>query len=421
MRVLVAAVLLQVAGAKGLRRGLSTDVDVDVDDSATNVVNAGGDMGADTGMDLEQSVVSWIPIKPAGQREFFFSPQKGISVFTLPRGAVVTGAVQMRDEPGTPAAAEGNTTLAPTIVPLEKRLSCVPHCAWNCTEPVCEQNCEPVCGVPQCETRCPKLGSGAFQGCKVKCGEPNCAMFCPPEDHELCPNGTKVMGCPTTSCKTRCAEPKCALDCSNANTGCKTVCPDPLCEWKCHKPKKCPKPECRMMCEQPPQCVTGGKLMVPPPLPDGWERTGKTKRAIRENAKWLTGSWGICTTNCGQGTKTRKVTCNTGVANDCDWSKKPDSLENCQSYDGCSYVVGDWSACSSRCGPGTKTREVHCDGPRCLQEKPVSEVGCVGASETCDACKVTIWGGRDFNGWEHTFEPGEYSAAELEYRGVKFS
>mmetsp|Transcript_87273 Transcript_87273/g.199235 ORF Transcript_87273/g.199235 Transcript_87273/m.199235 type:complete len:112 (+) Transcript_87273:94-429(+) len=68
MRVLVAAVLLQVAGAKGLRRGLSTDVDVDVDDSATNVVNAGGDMGADTGMDLEQSVVSWIPIKPAGQR-----------------------------------------------------------------------------------------------------------------------------------------------------------------------------------------------------------------------------------------------------------------------------------------------------------------------------------------------------------------
>jgi hypothetical protein len=43
----------------------------------------------------------------------------------------------------------------------------------------------------------------------------------------------------------------------------------------------------------------------------------------------------------------------------------------------------------------------------------------VGASDTCDACKVTIWGGRDFNGWEQTFEPGSYSAVELEYRGVK--
>lgn len=30
-----------------------------------------------------------------------------------------------------------------------------------------------------------------------------------------------------------------------------------------------------------------------------------------------------------------------------------------------------------------------------------------------------MWGGRRFAGWKKSFEPGNYSAAELEFRGVK--
>jgi hypothetical protein len=32
---------------------------------------------------------------------------------------------------------------------------------------------------------------------------------------------------------------------------------------------------------------------------------------------------------------------------------------------------------------------------------------------------MKVWGGRDFNGWEHTFSPGEYTSVDLEYKGLK--
>jgi hypothetical protein len=34
-------------------------------------------------------------------------------------------------------------------------------------------------------------------------------------------------------------------------------------------------------------------------------------------------------------------------------------------------------------------------------------------------CQVTMWGGRAFDGWEHTFSIGDYNSAELEFRGLK--
>mmetsp|Transcript_2752 Transcript_2752/g.6262 ORF Transcript_2752/g.6262 Transcript_2752/m.6262 type:complete len:531 (+) Transcript_2752:79-1671(+) len=376
----------------------------------------GGNIGAgtDVGTDSDATTAGvWIPIKPAPNTVFYFNPVRGVSLSRLPRGAVTTLAVQTNH-----GAHSEPEELEPgaTVVPMDKRMSCVPHCAWNCTNPICEQDCKPDCPVPQCETRCPKLGTPeAFKGCKVNCGEPNCAMFCPDDPCQ----GKKTLDCETPKCSTRCDEPKCTMDCSmvsDSGMGCQTVCPDPICNWNCKKPVECPHPECHMVCETPPNCLSDAKHIAVPPPQDGFETVG-AKTARREQAKWDLGEWSACSTTCGVGKQTRSAECSSGHDKDCP--SQPETTRSCEVYSGCEYHTGDWGDCSSRCSAGTQTRDVKCAGAHCAGEKPVSSKACVGSDEACDQCKMTVWGGHDFSGWERTFPVGNYSAAELEYLGVK--
>jgi len=376
----------------------------------------------------------WIPVEQ-NFSVFYYNPVRGVSTYALPQGAsrakkedpapaeggdaapVAEGEAKPAEGEAKPAEAPEapTTSLPPTIVPLDQRKSCLPHCTWNCTKPVCEQNCKPHCPVPECATKCPKLGSANFEGCKAKCGEPNCAMFCPP-GAEACANGSKTLDCESLNCTTRCDEPKCELDCSHAapGLGCKTECSKPACEWHCTKPTDCPKPECNMVCEQPPECAQG-KLTVPVPTDKDTVSTGQAKV---QHARWETSAWSSCSSQCGKGTQQRSVTCSSGHDEDCT-KDKPVGEKHCEEDSGCRYHTGEWSECSSECGTGVRSRSVSCEGSQCHWEAPASEEKCVGSSDTCDACKVTIWGGKDFNGWEHSFEVGEYNSAELEYRGVK--
>mmetsp|Transcript_102181 Transcript_102181/g.234149 ORF Transcript_102181/g.234149 Transcript_102181/m.234149 type:complete len:496 (+) Transcript_102181:84-1571(+) len=364
------------------------------------------DLGADGGADASEAVAGvWVPVHPEGEQMYWYNPVQGVSVLKLPAGAVATGALQVP-----------NGTM-PTIVPLEKRKSCVPHCAWKCTEPVCEQDCDPKCSVPQCETRCPKAAAAGdwVKGCKVQCGEPNCAMFCPNDPCE----GKKTLDCQTPKCTTKCEKPKCALQCPrDVNMGCKTVCPEPQCEWHCRRPKDCPHPKCKMTCEQAPDCgATSGVLSVPPPQP-GMETVGKARTAVRKQIEWVVGDWGPCSTRCGDGMQRRSVECSDGVVGHCP-TNKPATEKMCRETTACRWDLGEWSDCSARCGPGVKTRQVTCNGPTCHEDKPDSAMACTGHAETCDQCTMTVWGGKGFNGWERSFPVGEYSSAELEYQGVK--
>lgn len=353
----------------------------------------------------------WIPITPVAEQAYFYNPVQGISVHTLPAGAVATrvplelihGNSQLHLHNGTAGPAH------PTLVPEQQRKSCVPHCMWNCTEPVCEENCKPECAVPACQTQCPKNRAGAFVGCKVRCGEPNCAMYCPPDPCQ----GRKTLDCVTPKCTTHCEKPKCSVDCGHSSFGCQTVCPTPACEWKCSKPT-CPKPQCSMQCEASPKC--GQTMSVAPPGAD--ELVVGKKEARLKTPEWKTGQWGSCSNQCGPGTQTRKVICSAGEESFCT-GKKPATAKACEEVLHCQYQVGLWSTCSNKCGKGTKTRSVECNGKQCLGDKPVAEEECVGHEATCEECYVTLYGGKKFSGWSMMFEPGNYTAPELEYRGVK--
>lgn len=403
----------------------------------------------DVDVDGTEMAEAWIPIQPSPQELFYYSPTLGLSVRHLPRGAVAA-AVQLEvqhaslagvlegngttvapapaanatnvttttttttDGPTTSGAAGAawlapTTTAVPTLVPEQLRKSCVPHCRWNCTEPVCEQHCKPECGVPSCQTQCPKRHAGAFVGCKVRCGEPNCAMYCPPDPCK----GRKTLDCVTPKCTTHCEKPKCSVDCGHSSFGCQTVCPTPACEWKCSKPT-CPKPQCSMQCEAPPKCDT--TMSVPPPGAD--ELVMGKKQAHMKKPEWKTSLWGACSSQCGAGTQTRKVICSAGDEAFCA-ETKPASAKACEDVVHCQYQVGLWSTCSNKCGKGVKTRSVECNGKQCLGDKPETEEECVGHAATCEECAVTLYGGKKFSGWSMMFEPGNYTAPELEYRGVK--
>ncbi|XP_053380641.1 A disintegrin and metalloproteinase with thrombospondin motifs 7-like [Mercenaria mercenaria] len=81
---------------------------------------------------------------------------------------------------------------------------------------------------------------------------------------------------------------------------------------------------------------------------------------------WKTLEWGQCSVPCGNGTKTRSVSCvsmTNGVdkvvsSAKCNDSLKPHLTSRCINI--CGWRKGNWSKCSRSCGEGYRTRSVSC-------------------------------------------------------------
>ncbi|KAM4678065.1 A disintegrin and metalloproteinase with thrombospondin motifs 17 isoform 2-T2 [Discoglossus pictus] len=75
---------------------------------------------------------------------------------------------------------------------------------------------------------------------------------------------------------------------------------------------------------------------------------------------WEASEWTTCSSDCGQGTKKRRISC-TNAKGKCDAATKPRDEEACEDYTGCyEWKTGDWSKCSSTCGKGLQSRVVQC-------------------------------------------------------------
>jgi len=349
----------------------------------------------------------WVPMPVPGRPTQYLNPATGETRPAPPAGALLTAAAQVRGYVD-PLYADPGVQL----VPNETRKSCVPHCTWNCTQPVCEQDCEPVCHRPKCETRCPKpTNPNEFSECGVHCDKPQCKMFCP---KDIC-EGRKTLDCQRPKCNTRCEEPQCRFIC-NAALSCKTLCPDPVCEFKCKKPQECPKPECKMICEKPPQCDDAKKPTVAP-VSEG-EVVASQGKAEAGSASWVSDPWGVCSTTCGTGKKERSVRCSSGHDADCH-GEKPEASAVCEEYSGCEWIPGEWSKCPARCGTGRQTRSVSCSGKKCLKPKPATEQSCTHDGPECTGCKATVFGGPNFDGWSLELPKGDYTSSDLELKGAK--
>uniref|UniRef100_A0A3B4AHZ0 Uncharacterized protein n=1 Tax=Periophthalmus magnuspinnatus TaxID=409849 RepID=A0A3B4AHZ0_9GOBI len=75
---------------------------------------------------------------------------------------------------------------------------------------------------------------------------------------------------------------------------------------------------------------------------------------------WEASEWSKCSSDCGEGVRSRTVLC-TNPQGLCDPLSRPPHQEPCQDHSQCyEWKTGDWSKCSSSCGKGLQSRVVQC-------------------------------------------------------------
>jgi len=112
------------------------------------------------------------------------------------------------------------------LLPADRHLAC----KWQCTNPICEETCEPVCAAPICKTFCDKVIANS---CETSCEKPACKVVCPnTQDASTC-----QALCEPAACETKCQRT------------CESHCGVPQCVLECKKPKSCPNPTCNLVCD----------------------------------------------------------------------------------------------------------------------------------------------------------------------------
>jgi len=82
---------------------------------------------------------------------------------------------------------------------------------------------------------------------------------------------------------------------------------------------------------------------------------------VHTSCDWTVGPWSSCSSECGQGVRTRLITCPSGDDANClSQGAKLPTTEACQSCDHCSFVISDWGECDATCGEGVQTRTASC-------------------------------------------------------------
>jgi hypothetical protein len=109
---------------------------------------------------------------------------------------------------------------------------------------------------------------------------------------------------------------------------------------------------------------------------------GPTELACTGCVRYDIGEWSQCSQPCQSGAQTRRVQCldasnaSVPMAHCAAYvGPAPPSGQTCNNFACATYQTGEWSSCSSTCGPGQETRPVQCvdiagplDESRCVSE-----------------------------------------------------
>lgn len=127
-----------------------------------------------------------------------------------------------------------------------------------------------------------------------------------------------------------------------------------------------------------------------------WQYFKPTDAALSPSEYAVDGTWGTCSKTCAGGTQQRKIICRrvddktqTGLKY-CSSSAKPSSTQPCNTQ-ACAadWVVHSWSPCTKPCGNGQRTRAITCSELRSDKEyHPVAESSCTKAKPTVKLTEV---------------------------------
>jgi len=122
---------------------------------------------------------------------------------------------------------------------------------------------------------------------------------------------------------------------------------------------------------------------------------------------WVTSGWSACSTTCGEGTRTRLANCvdlNGDPATGCESENQPNLTTSCSVYSDCRYSwsASEWSECTPACGVSQRLRTLTCVDKENneLEDVFCNKVHKPTQTETCD----------DFNACTYAWKYGEWSA-----------
>ncbi|XP_076304354.1 A disintegrin and metalloproteinase with thrombospondin motifs 20-like isoform X1 [Tachypleus tridentatus] len=119
--------------------------------------------------------------------------------------------------------------------------------------------------------------------------------------------------------------------------------------------------------------------------------TPSSPASVPRQSVWRSSSWSECSTSCGEGMRTRHITCQDGYSNvllsesSCNMSDRPIALKICYTKPCGLWKTLEWRPCSATCGQSVMTRTIGCfslngtqlEDQDCDHEaRPVSEKIC---------------------------------------------
>lgn len=269
------------------------------------------------------------------------------------------------------------------------------------------------CGESDCPCERHRWRKGPWEGCSVTCDagieQRALSCICTQEGEvKVSPVLTRCLAKPQPAAQRDCYGPPCPCENPRWVTGNWTDCS-----------KKCNGKRSRKV-----TCNCGGvtvedgicrSLLTNETRPSDGELCGGPCQC--ENYRYRTSDWSHCSKTCGNGTRTRGVTCWCDIAGrrkyremeECATSlggTPPAKMESCQTPCPCVnqlYVIGEWSPCSERCG-GTRVRGVACHCSIEGKDVTVQDEECYllrrpAGIEDCAKCQYT-WAAK---GWKEVF------------------
>ncbi|CAJ1385556.1 unnamed protein product, partial [Effrenium voratum] len=121
----------------------------------------------------------------------------------------------------------------------------------------------------------------------------------------------------------------------------------------------------------------------------------ETRSSCSGTCVWTLGPWSACSSGCGEGLQSREVHCPSSSLEDCP-KPVPESTVACTSTAECSWV-SSWGECSATCGAGVQVQQWSCPSgsasdcgtaPASSEQSCYATIGCEWLASDWTACSV---------------------------------
>lgn len=126
------------------------------------------------------------------------------------------------------------------------------------------------------------------------------------------------------------------------------------------------------------------------------------RKTVVKDFTWIVGNWSECSTTCGIGAMWRTVVCSSQNEKDCASSERPEPARTCHLQPCATWQSGSWSKCPEDCAAvGRRHRDVQCVDSQsqrplrpfhcqALSSKPISTLTC--PRKLCLSWSTSPWG-----------------------------